>query len=167
MAAPTKRFRPSAAPKPGKAAVQLPATASKVPQAPENRLPPLEKAQVCKSTPWPGAERMSGNLFDDRNWLLPPNYLNNDCKNAASPKSPIKEEPKTVNQPECREMWMGTKLSLLQKSGKGGLGWQTSKPTSEGSTPTRNTKTPSKMSSNPELPEAPRYTEVYPRNANW
>ena len=32
-------------------------------------------------------------------------------------------------------MWMGTKLPLLQKSGKGGLGWQTPKATSEGSTP--------------------------------
>ena len=30
---------------------------------------------------------------------------------------------------------MGTKLSLLQKSAKGGLGWQTPKPTPDGSTP--------------------------------
>ena len=43
---------------------------------------------------------MSGNLFEDRNWLLPPNYLNNDHKNTASPKSPIKEEPKTEEQQE-------------------------------------------------------------------
>ena len=32
-------------------------------------------------------------------------------------------------------MWMGTKLSLLQKSEKVGLGWQTPKPTLEASTP--------------------------------
>ena len=64
-------------------------------------------------------------------------------------------------------MRMGTKLSLLQKSGKGGLGWQTPKPTSESFSPTRNTETPSKTSSNPELSEAPRHTEVYPRNTNW
>ena len=94
-AAPTKRFRPSAAPKPGETAMQPPATVSKVPEAPENRSPPLEKAQVCESTPWPGARRMSGNLSEDRNWLLPPNYLNNDCKNVTSPKSPIKGEHKT------------------------------------------------------------------------
>ena len=43
---------------------------------------------------------------------------------------------------------MGTKLPLLQKSGKAGLGWQTPKPTSAGSTPTRNTETPRKMSLN-------------------
>ena len=89
----TKRFRPSAAPKPSETAVQPPATVSKVPEAPESRPPPLEKAQICESTPLPSAGRKSGNLFEDRNWLLPPNYLNNDYKNTASPKSPIKEEP--------------------------------------------------------------------------
>ena len=36
----TKRFRPSTAPKPGEAASQPPMTASKVPEAPENRSPP-------------------------------------------------------------------------------------------------------------------------------
>ena len=41
---------------------------------------------------------MSGNLFEDRNWLLLHSCLNNDCKNAASPKSPIEEEPKTGEQ---------------------------------------------------------------------
>ena len=50
-AAPTKRFRPSTAPKPSEAAMQPPGTASKVPEAPEDRPPPLEKAQVCKRTP--------------------------------------------------------------------------------------------------------------------
>ena len=85
-AAPTKRFRPSAAPKPNETAMQPPVTVSKVPEAPMNGPPPLEKVQVCKSTPWPSAGRRSGNLFEDRNWLLPPNYLNNDCKNATSPK---------------------------------------------------------------------------------
>ena len=43
-AVPTKRFRPSTAPKPKETAVQTPATAPKVPKAPENRPPPLEKA---------------------------------------------------------------------------------------------------------------------------
>ena len=73
-AAPTKSFRPSAAPKPSEAATCPPVTNSKVL---ENRPPSLEKALVCKSTPWPGAGKMSGNLFEDRNWLLPLNYLNN------------------------------------------------------------------------------------------
>ena len=94
-AMPTIRFRPSAAPKPSEAAACPPETVSKVL---ENRPPPLEKAPVHKSTLWPGAGRMSGNLFKDSNWLLPPNYLNNDSKNATSLKSPIKEEPKIGEQ---------------------------------------------------------------------
>ena len=100
-AAPTKRFRLSAAPKPSETAVQPPATVSKVPEAPENRLPPLEKVQVHENTPWPGTGRMLGNLFENRNWLLPPNYLNNDHKKATSSKSPIKEEPKADEQGKC------------------------------------------------------------------
>ena len=64
-AVPTKRFRPSAAPKPSETATHPPATVSKAlvnvkPQTdtPENRPPPLENAPVCKSTPWLSAGRM-------------------------------------------------------------------------------------------------------------
>ena len=79
------------------------ATINAKPQADvsENGPPPLEDARVHKSTSWPGVGKMSGNLFKDRNWLLPPNYLNNDSKNATgitSPKPPIKEEPKIGEQ---------------------------------------------------------------------
>ena len=70
--APTKRFRPSAVPRPKETAAQPPVTVSKTPEDPEDRPLLLEKAPVCKSTPWPSAGRMSGNLFEDRNWLLPP-----------------------------------------------------------------------------------------------
>ena len=46
---------------------------------------------------------MSGNLFEERkDWLLPPNYLDNNAKgmtSITSPKPPIKEEPKTEEQP--------------------------------------------------------------------
>ena len=107
-AVPTKRFRPSTAPKPSRTAVHLPATVFEAPanvkpqtDASENRPPPFEDAPVCKSTPWPSAGKMSGNLFEDRNWLVPPNYLNNDNKNTtgiASPKPPINEESKIVEQ---------------------------------------------------------------------
>ena len=108
MAVPTKRFRPSVAPKPIGTATHPPATDSRAPvnvkpqtDAPENRPPPLENTPVHESTPWPGAGRMSGNLFEDRNWLLPPNYLNNDSKNATvitSPKPSIKEEAEIGEQ---------------------------------------------------------------------
>ena len=64
--------------------------------------------QFCESTPWPGAGKMSGNLFEDRNWLLPPNYLDNGNENktenepkittsVTSPRPPIKEEESKIN----------------------------------------------------------------------
>ena len=48
---PTKRFRPSAAPKPNEIAAQPYMTVSKAPEDTENILPPLEKAPFHKSTP--------------------------------------------------------------------------------------------------------------------
>ena len=46
---------------------------------------------------------MSGNLFEDRNWLLPKNYLATENKNeratgVTSPRPPLKEEPKREEQ---------------------------------------------------------------------
>ena len=53
---------------------------------------------------------MSGNLFEDRNWLLPKNYLSSENKDenatsVTSPRLPVKEEePKTNEQSleKCR-----------------------------------------------------------------
>ena len=70
-----------------------------------------DQLQFHESTPWPGTGKMSGNLFEDRNWLLPPNYLDNDNDNkiknepkiatgVTSPKPPIKEEELKVNDQE-------------------------------------------------------------------
>ena len=60
---------------------------------------------------------------------------------------------------------MVTKLSILQESGKGRLGWQTPKPTTtENITPAKNPRAPSKMPSNSNSPKAPKFTEVYPRD---
>ena len=159
-AVPTKRFRHGTAPKPNETAAQPPATVSKVSEAPENRPLPLERAPVCESTPWHSAGRMSGNLFEDRNWLLPPNYLNNNCKNATSPKSPMREEPKTGEQEKCgwgpncpfckgqeKKDWDGKHQSQLQKV-----------------PPLPEVETTSETSSKPELSKAPKHTEVYPRD---
>ena len=107
--APTKRFRLNTASRPSETATCPPTTISKAPinakpqaDVSENRPPPLEDAPVCKSTPWPSAGKMSENLFEERkDWLLPPNYLNNgnkDTTGVTSPKPPIKEEPKTREQ---------------------------------------------------------------------
>ena len=55
-----------------------------------------------ESTPWPGAGKMSGNIFDDRNWLIPQNYLPSKDKEEntigiTSPNPPIKENEPKIN----------------------------------------------------------------------
>ena len=132
-----KRSKP-VAPKPTAAHLPLPEALPK----PKNDAPDSQPVPVCERTPWPGTGKMSGNLFEDRNWLLPPNYLSNDNenktenepKNAASvtsPRPPIKEEPKTNDQaiekcgcgPDCpfcknleKEDWDGKHQAQLQKA---------------------------------------------------
>ena len=67
----------------------------------DNRPPHLEDAPVHKSIPWPTAGKISRNLFGERkDWLLLPNYLNNDNKDmtsVTSPKPPIREELRQKN----------------------------------------------------------------------
>ena len=91
------------------------------PPKPKNRML-LPSVPVREDTPWPGTGKMLGNLFEDRNWLLPKNYLATENKNEnmtgiTSPKPTLKEEPKigeqSVISPKNREMQMGTRLSFL------------------------------------------------------
>ena len=71
---------------------------------------------------------MSGNLFEEGNWLLPPNYLDNGKENKTenepkaatsitSPKPSIKEEEPKTNEQATEKMQLGTRLHLLQISG--------------------------------------------------
>ena len=97
--APTKRFRANIAAKPNEAATCPSVTVSKTSTegTPDIRPPPLEDAPICKSTPWPKAGKISGNLFEERKeWLLP-NYLDNNARgttSVTSPRPPIKRNPK-------------------------------------------------------------------------
>ena len=71
-AALTKRFRHSTSPKPNETAAQPPATVSEVPEAPETRLPPLEKAQVYKALHGLVPEECQGiSLRTETGWSLP------------------------------------------------------------------------------------------------
>ena len=102
-----KRFRPTA-PKPTTTCLPTPKPKTDVP---DSISPP--SVPVCKSTPWSGTGKVSSNLFEDRNQLLPPNYLDNDNRNqnktenehknvtsVISPRPLIKEEedPKMSEQ---------------------------------------------------------------------
>ena len=100
-----RKFRP-VTPKPTAACLPLPEAPPKLKN--DAPLPPIP---ACESTPWPGAGKMLGNLFEDRNWLLPLNYLDNTkenktenglktATNLTSPKPQTKEEElKTDEQP--------------------------------------------------------------------
>ena len=59
-----------------------------VPLKPSNEVPPTVRAD----TPWPGANKMSGNLFEDRNWLLTKGYLAIENKNDDTDTPSLKEE---------------------------------------------------------------------------
>ena len=111
-----KRFRP-ATPKPTTMHLPIPEALPKPKtDVPDSQPPP--SVPVCKSTPWPGTGKMSGNLFEDRNWMPPPNYLDNANKNktenehkittdVTNPRPPIKEEeePKINEQSTNKCSW--------------------------------------------------------------
>ena len=93
---------------------------------PKSRPPPLENVPVCKSTPWPGPGRVSSNLFEDRNWLLPPNYLDNENKNKhknatgiTSPRPPIKKEEPKVNEQSAEKCGLGPDCHFCKNQEKG------------------------------------------------
>ena len=74
-----KRFKSSTAPKPTTTCPPIPEAPPKPKtDVPESRPPPL--VPVLQSTSCHGTGRASGNLFEDRNWLLPPNYLDSENK---------------------------------------------------------------------------------------
>ena len=55
---------------------------------------------VREDTPWPGTGNTSGNLFEERNWVLLKDYLAIESKkeDATIAKPPPKEEPKIGEQ---------------------------------------------------------------------
>ena len=55
---------------------------------------------VREDTPWPGTGKMSGNLFEERNWVLPKNYVAIEDKKEDTTirKPPLIEESKMGEQ---------------------------------------------------------------------
>ena len=91
-----KKFRP-ATPKPTTVHLPLP----EAPPKPKNSAP-LPSVPAREDTPWPGTSKMLGNLFEDRNWLLPKNYLATENKNEnvtgiTSSQLSLKEDRWTIN----------------------------------------------------------------------
>ena len=93
-ATPKKRFRPAT---PRDAVMHPPLL-----QAPPKPSSSASSAPVREDTPWPGAGKMSGNLFEGMNWLLPKDYLVTENKKEDTTidtvKPPLKEESKMEEQ---------------------------------------------------------------------
>ena len=88
-ATPKKKFRP-ATPRATMTCPALPQASSK----PSNSASSAP-VTVREDTPWPIAGKMSGNIFEERNWLLPKDYKREDATVA---KPPLKEESKIGEQ---------------------------------------------------------------------
>ena len=73
-----------------------------LPQAPlkptSNAAAASAPAMVREDTPLPSAGRMSGNLFEERNWLLPKGYLAMEGEKEGVAKPYPKEEVKEGEQ---------------------------------------------------------------------
>ena len=107
-----KKFRP-ATPKSTATCPPLP----EVPPKPKNSTPSV---LVREDIPWPSAGKMLGNLFEDRNWLLPKNYLANENKNesvtgATSPRPPLRRYPRWKNKPLAQKQRsaVGAQIALF------------------------------------------------------
>ena len=88
-ATPKKKFRP--------ATPKITATCPPLAEAPPKPKNSTPSVPAREDTPWPGTGKMLGNLFEDRNWLLPKNYLVTENKNESpsgvtSPRPPLKEK---------------------------------------------------------------------------
>ena len=75
---------------------------------------------VRQDIPWPGADKRSGNLFQDRDWLLPKGYLATEGEKEEMAKPYPEEEDKTGEQDPKKEsvVWGLTALYERHKRKK-------------------------------------------------
>ena len=105
-ATPKKKFRSATNPM---ATVMCPPILQATPK-PTNSASPTS-VTVREDTPWPSTGKMLGNLFEERNWVLPKGYLAIEDKkeDANIAKPPLKEESKmgeiASNQKEEQCAW--------------------------------------------------------------
>ena len=91
---PKRRFRPATL----KATVMHSLLPQSPPKTTSNTATTSATAMVRQDTSWPGAGKMSGNLFQDRNWLLLKGYLATKGENEEMAKPYPKEEDKMGEQ---------------------------------------------------------------------
>ena len=110
---PKKRFRPATP----RATVTSPPLPHAPPKPSSDAAAASAPAMVREDTPWPGTGKMSSNLFEERNWLLPKGYLATAGEKRGSSKTLPKgrrQRGRTKSQSKRRKVWLGTQLPLLQ-----------------------------------------------------
>ena len=122
-----------------------------LPEAPPKLAPSVP---VRESILWPGTGKMSGNHFDDRNWLIPQNYLPSKDKeeNAmgiTSPKPPIKENEPKINEQSSEKCGWGPDCPFCKSQKEGREGDKTQQELKASPQP-KITKATGKMTQNPE-----------------
>ena len=126
-ATPKKKFRPTTP--------RVAMTCPLLLQAPPKPESSASSAPVREDTPWASEGKMLGNLFGNRNWLLPKDYLVTENKKEdttiATTKPPLKEEPKmeeqATSQKEEKCGW-GPDCPFCKSQKKGGENQQQQKP---------------------------------------
>ena len=91
---PKRRFRPATP----KATVTCLPLSQSPPKPTSNAATTSTPTMVRQDTPWPGAGKMSGNLFQDRNWLLLKGYLATEGEKEEMAMPYTKEEDKMGEQ---------------------------------------------------------------------
>ena len=97
---PKKRLRPTNP----RATVTCPPLLQVPPKSTNDAATTPAPAMVREDTPWPGTGKMSGNLFQDRNWLLPKGYLAMEGEKEGIAKPyPKEEDNKREQYPNQKE----------------------------------------------------------------
>ena len=73
---------------------------------------------VRQDTPWPSAGNISGNLFQDRNWLLPKDYLATEEKEGITKPYPKEKDKMEEEDPKEEKCGWGPGCPLCQAQKK-------------------------------------------------
>ena len=109
-----RKFRP-VAPKATVTCSPIPKTP---PKSTSNAAATSTPMMVRQDTPWPSAGNMSGNLFQDRNWLLPKDYLATEKKEEMAKPYPKEEDKMEEQHPKEEKCGWGPGYPLCQMQKK-------------------------------------------------
>ena len=106
-----RKFRPLAP----KATVTRSPVPKTPPKSTSNAAATSMPMMVRQDTPWPGAGTMSGNLFQDRNWLLPKDYLATEKKEEMAKPYPKRRRQNGRTRSQRGKVWLGAWMPSIAR----------------------------------------------------